>query len=95
MVVAAGATVGLFVHSAKRDSNGVQMSKEGKLGGSPGEEVDASDRAISVLKGGTCVEKNPFVSVCTDGCYADGTGGCYALAGSVEYEMARCEAPGE
>ena len=91
VVVAAGATVGLFVHSAKRDSNGVQMSKEGKLGGSPGEEVDASDRAISVLKGGTCVEKNPFVSVRTDGCYADGTGGCYALAGSVEYEMAQCK----
>ena len=83
MVVAAGATVGLFVHSAKRDSNGVQLSKEGKLGGSPGEEVDASDGAISVLKGGWCFEKKPFVSVRTDG--------CYALAGSVEYEMARCE----
>ena len=83
VVVAAGATVGLFVHSAKRDSNGVQLSKEGKLGGSPGEEVDASDGAISVLKGGWCFEKKPFVSVHTDG--------CYALAGSVEYEMARCE----
>ena len=83
LVVAAGATVGLFVHSAKRDSNGVQLSKEGKLGGSPGEEVDASDSAISVLKGGWCFEKKPFVSVRTDG--------CYALAGSVEYEMAQCE----
>ena len=83
LVVAAGATVGLFVHSAKRDSNGVQLSKRGKLGGSPGEEVDASDGAISVLKGGWCFEKKPFVSVRTDG--------CYALAGSVEYEMARCE----
>ena len=83
VVVAARATVGLFVHSAKRDSNGVQLSKEGKLGGSPGEEVDASDGAISVLKGGWCFEKKPFVSVRTDG--------CYALAGSVEYEMAQCE----
>ena len=87
VVVAAGATVGLFVHSAKRDSNGVQLSKEGKRGGSPGEEVDASDGAISVLKGGWCASKTPFANVRTDG--------CYALAGSVEYEMARCEAPGE
>ena len=87
VVVAARATVGLFVHSAKRDSNGVQLSKEGKRGGSPGEEVDASDGAISVLKGGWCASKTPFANVRTDG--------CYALAGSVEYEMARCEAPGE
>ena len=67
----------------KRDSNGVQLSKEGKLGGSPGEEVDASDGAISVLKGGWCASKTPFANVRTDG--------CYALAGSVEYEMAQCE----
>ena len=83
VVVAVGATVGLFVHSAKRDSNGVQLSKRGNLRASPGEEVDASDSAISMLKGGWCFEKKPFVSVRTDG--------CYALAGSVEYEMARCE----
>ena len=83
VVVAARATVGLFVHSAKRDSNGVQLSKEGKRGGSPGEEVDASDGAISVLKGGWCASKTPFANVRTDG--------CYALAGSVEYEMAQCE----
>ena len=83
VVVAARATVGLFVHSAKRDSNGVQLSKEGKWGGSPGEEVDASDGAISVLKGGWCASKTPFANVRTDG--------CYALAGSVEYEMAQCE----
>ena len=95
VVVAAGATVGLFVHSAKRDSNGVQLSKRGKLGGSPGEEVDASDGAISVLKGICSTTQTPFAThvkcgglkpVCTDG-----DGGCYALAGSVEYEMARCE----
>ena len=67
VVVAAGATVGLFVHSAKRDSNGVQLSKRGKLGGSPGEEVDASDGAISVLKGGWCASKTPFANVRTDG----------------------------
>ena len=93
VVVAAGATVGLFVHSAKRDSNGVQLSKRGKLGGSPGEEVDASDGAISVLKGICSTTQTPFAThvkcgglkpVCTDG-------DCYALAGSVEYEMARCE----
>ena len=93
VVVAAGATVGLFVHSAKRDSNGVQLSKRGKLGGSPGEEVDASDGAISVLKGICSTTQTPFAThvkcgglkpVCTDG-------DCYALAGSVEYEMGGCE----
>ena len=83
VVVAAGATVGLFVHSAKRDSNGVQLSKRGNLRASPGEEVDASDSAISVLKGGWCASTTPFANVRTDG--------CYALAGSVEYEMGGCE----
>ena len=81
------------MHSAKRDSNGVQLSKEGKLGGSPGEEVDASDGAISVLKGICSTTQTPFAThvkcgglkpVCTDG-------DCYALAGSVEYEMGGCE----
>ena len=43
--------------------------------------MDASDSAISVLKGGWCASKTPFANVRTDG--------CYALAGSVEHEMAR------
>ena len=48
--------------------------------GSESEEGTPEDAA---LKGGWCFEKKPFVSVRTDG--------CYALAGSVEYEMAQCE----
>jgi len=95
VVVAAGATVGLFVHSAKRDSNGVQLSKRGKLGGRPGEEVDASDSAISVLKGICLNSKTPFAKQVRCGGFrdvrTDGDGGCYALAGSVEYEMGGCE----
>ena len=79
VAVGAGATVGLLVHAAK---GYVRFSKDGEAG-----EVDASDGAISVLKGGWCASKTPFANVRTDG--------CYALAGSVEYEMARCEAPGE
>ena len=95
LVVAAGATVGLFVHSAKRDSNGVQLSKRGKWGGRPGEEVDASDSAISVLKGICLNSKTPFAKQVRCGGFrdvrTDGDGGCYALAGSVEYEMGGCE----
>ena len=95
VVVAAGATVGLFVHSAKRDSIGVQLSKRGKLGGRPGEEVDASDSAISVLKGICLNSKTPFAKQVRCGGFrdvrTDGDGGCYALAGSVEYEMGGCE----
>jgi len=95
LVVAAGATVGLFVHSAKRDSIGVQLSKRGKLGGRPGEEVDASDSAISVLKGICLNSKTPFAKQVRCGGFrdvrTDGDGGCYALAGSVEYEMGGCE----
>jgi hypothetical protein len=95
LVVAAGATVGLFVHSAKRDSIGVQLSKRGKLGGRPGEEVDASDSAVSVLKGICLNSKTPFAKQVRCGGFrdvrTDGDGGCYALAGSVEYEMGGCE----
>ena len=57
--------------------------------------MDASDGAISVLKGICSTTQTPFAThvkcgglkpVCTDG-----DGGCYALAGSVEYEMGGCE----
>eukprot|EP01045_Picozoa_sp_COSAG04_P004560 COSAG04_NODE_200_length_20490_cov_33.582021_1_plen_3559_part_10 len=52
VLVAAGATVGLCVHSTR---DGVKYSKEGKPG-----EVDASDGVITVLKGQANVEADPF-----------------------------------
>ena len=57
--------------------------------------MDASDSAISVLKGICLDSKTPFAKQVRCGGFrdvrTDGDGGCYALAGSVEYEMARCE----
>ena len=73
VAVGAGATVGLYVHSAERN---VWLSKKGEAG-----EVDASDGAISVLKGEWTGKTEPFAGVGTDGEY-------HALAGSVEYELA-------
>eukprot|EP01045_Picozoa_sp_COSAG04_P003386 COSAG04_NODE_137_length_23739_cov_18.665764_14_plen_593_part_00 len=70
VAVGAGATVGLFVHST---SHGVCFTKEGGAGG-----VDASDGAISVLKGKYTIEEEPFAS-----CKNIYT----TLAGSVEYEL--------
>ena len=71
VAVGAGATVGLLVHTTR---GGVCYSKEGKAG-----EVDASDGAISVLKGYGTNKTEPFVYVMTFG--------PFALAGAVEYEL--------
>ena len=71
VAVGAGATVGLLVHSAEGK---VYYSKQGKAG-----EVDASDGAISVLKGRRTSKSKPF---------SGGLGDSYALAGAVEYELA-------
>ena len=75
VAVGAGATVGLLVHAAK---NYVRFSKDGEAG-----EVDASDGAISVLKGEWVRSAQLFrgASLGKDGDY-------HALAGSVEYKLA-------
>ena len=72
VAVGAGATVGLLVHAAEGN---VLFSEGGEAG-----EVDASDGAISVLKGKATGELEPFTH-----CYAGGEG--FALAGAVEYVL--------
>ena len=73
VAVGAGATVGLLVQAGE---GYVKYSKTGEAG-----EVDASDGAISVLKGDATWKDEPFTEI-----YADGEN--FALAGSVEYELA-------
>ena len=55
VAVGAGATVGLLVHAAEGD---VYFSRKGEAGA-----VDASDGAISVLKGRNTVKAEPFAEV--------------------------------
>ena len=76
VAVGAGATVGLLVHTAEGN---VYFSKQGEAG-----EVDASDGAISVLKGRRTDQSEPF---------AGGLGDSFALAGSVEYELGAAPTP--
>ena len=72
VAVGAGATVGLFVHTTS--GKGVNYSTQGAVGA-----VDASDGTISVLKGKVTTDERPFTRLTDQG---------WALAGSVEYEVA-------